>query len=785
MNQSFKKKVIAASVAATFVAVGAGFVAIPGIAPIGAAQANQFADTTQAVAVTAGVSVPVSTTAGTSVTNQSFVITENVGGAISTGNIILTLTNGAKWVEASAVGTATAGAAIGGKAVGTAATVLDGLIIDSANKANLVIPVTAASATGTGKAITVSAMKIDTSAMTAGQTVSVSISSSSTSTGLTTGVSTLLANVAAPGVTVTADQATVPTYPKTGATTVVNTITVAEVIMGSLADMSSATDEITVTLPSGYSWIAAPTKSDTTLTTSVTSYSGNVAKFNVTNSATASAGKVVITPGSNGIFIPSSATDGNVDATVAVKLADGTTKTSTVTLFKVASAATTSLAYTTGTTTAPTTYSALYAGRATQSTGLDVAVKEVVPATLLGGGTVSLTLPTGVTAGKDYTGTEVTAATGVGAISTVTDAAGTTDETGKSSIMTTLGADTNTTDAGKVTFKLDDLDLADTAVVGDLNVTVGGTANATAGTVKVATVIRATDTSVSATVPTVTAGSSLSLPDIVITESKAGALVAGNALMGVYIANANGAALTTTGATVVAKKADGTDVSTTIFGAASATLTASGANGLVTFPVTTASSSSTGPVTITISGLKATVNSSATAGDITAVVGGATAGGADTALTSDKGAKAFKKTVTVGKVVSATVPSIPAATVTGAITAQTISASVVPAGNDQGKQGSVFVAAVLPASLGGGVFFMNSSSAWTQFTSCATAPVYSTGALGSVSNIPVISTAANLTSLVGTQVYVGYGTGGALSPAGTACNSMLTNGTYGLAYTIQ
>ncbi|MHB9117882.1 MAG: hypothetical protein ACYC2R_06380 [Burkholderiales bacterium] len=474
---------------------------------------------------------------------------------------------------------------------------------------------------------------------------------------------------------------------------------------------------------------------------------------------------------------------------MTVKLANGTTSTSTVTLFKVASAATSDLAYTTGSTTAPTTYSTLYAGRAGQSTGVDVAVKEVVGASLLNGGTVSLTFPTGVTTGKIYAiGTDVTA-DGVGVASTaaITAADGTAAAIGQDSIMAVVAAGSTDANPGKLTFNLSSLKLADTAAVGDLSVTVGGTANATASTVKVASVIQATNASVSGTAPTVTAGSSLSLPDIVITENKAGALSAGG-LVGVYVAGANGAAITTTGATVTATNAAGTDISTSIFGAASATLTAGTTvgtdTGLVTFPVTTASTTSTGPVTIKIHGLKATVLSSAAAGTVTAVVGGASATN-DITPTSDEGARAFKQTVTVGNVVSSTVPSVPPATVSGPITAQTITASIVPAGNDQGKQGSVFVAAVLPASLGGGVFFENSSGAWTAFTSCATAPAYTTGSLATVSNIAVVGTAGDLSSLVGTQVYVGYGTGGALSPAGTACNSMLSNGTYSLSYTIK
>lgn len=123
------------------------------------------------------------------------------------------------------------------------------------------------------------------------------------------------------------------------------------------------------------------------------------------------------------------------------------------------------------------------------------------------------------------------------------------------------------------------------------------------------------------------------------------------------------------------------------------------------------------------------------------------------------------------------------ATVTGAITSQTISTGVVPATADQGKQGSVFVAAILPNN--GGIFFMDSNSNWTPYSSCATAPVYKTGTLASIADIKLLPASTDLSSLVGTDIYTGYGIGGVLSPAGTACNNMIANGSYSLTYTIK
>ncbi|MBI5937522.1 MAG: hypothetical protein HY850_06720 [Betaproteobacteria bacterium] len=772
MNQVFTKKKLAAALTLAFATGGAAVLTVapvPGL--VAAAQANQFADTTLAVGTTAGVSVPKG--ASVALTGQTIAITENVTGALSTGQIVLTPSAG-KFVSASGAS--------------TNSLVLQGITVDSSG--NLIVPISTISSGG-ASTISLSSIVMDTSSLSVGTAITVTVSTSSTVTGLTKGVSATIANVTAVGATVKATATTTPTYGKLGATTIVNTIEVAETILGSIKDSSSATDEITVTLPSGFNFVSggATGGTDTIGTgggagTNDGAITNNVIKYDVTGTGTtASAGKVVLANTNWVVYIPSSAADGNVDATVAVKLSDGTVHTSTVTLFKVASAGTTNSAYTTATTTAPTTFPTFYAGRATQNSGLDVAVRENVGSTLLPGGTVSLTFPTGVTAGKDYTATEVTVdATGIpNAVASVTDSAGTASEDGKGSIMATLNATDANTTAGKVTFKLDDIDLADTAATGDLNVTVGGSAGATAGTVKIGSVIAATTTTPGAG-STVTAGSTLTLPEIVMVENKAGALVGGAALVGLYIANANGAAITTTGATVKAYKADGTDISSTIFGSANgATLTASVMNGLVTFPVTTASSTSTGAVTIKINGLKATLLSTATAGDVTAVIGGASATN-DTTPTSDEGAKAFKQTITIGKIVAAAVPSIPAATVTGAVTSQTITGSAVAAGNDQGKLGTLYIAAVLPASQGSGVFLKNSSGNWVAYNPASPAYYASPVTLGTHA-LSVVS-ALDLSGIVGTKIYGGYGVGVTDFGVTGPWNAMISNGTYNLIHTV-
>lgn len=121
---------------------------------------------------------------------------------------------------------------------------------------------------------------------------------------------------------------------------------------------------------------------------------------------------------------------------------------------------------------------------------------------------------------------------------------------------------------------------------------------------------------------------------------------------------------------------------------------------------------------------------------------------------------------------------------TGPTTAATVTGNFNPPAHVQSTPGSIFVAAILPSSLGGGVFFSSASGSWTAYTNCAAAPAYYTGTLES-KTVDIVSIATDLSSLIGTKVYLGYGKAGSLSPAGTACTNMLNNGTYDLVLTIR
>lgn len=146
---------------------------------------------------------------------------------------------------------------------------------------------------------------------------------------------------------------------------------------------------------------------------------------------------------------------------------------------------------------------------------------------------------------------------------------------------------------------------------------------------------------------------------------------------------------------------------------------------------------------------------------------------------SEKSASATVQTPIPSNKMSASV-SVP-----GPITAQTIMGMLTVDSVNMGKLGSVFVAAIIPSNLGGGVFFLNSSLNWTSFTNCASTSAYLTTTLSTHDKISIIATPTDLSTLEGTQIIIGYGLASNLSPAGTACTNMLNNATYDVVYTIN
>ncbi|MBT7047871.1 MAG: hypothetical protein HN977_21000, partial [Gammaproteobacteria bacterium] len=392
--------------------------------------------------------------------------------------------------------------------------------------------------------------------------------------------------------------------------------------------------------------------------------------------------------------------------------------------------------------------STLYTGRTAESIADDVKITENAPTSLLSGGTISLAVNLGAKFGTQTTldASEATTATDAGyatsglVLPDISVAAAAASKSG-----TVTAASTNT--AGIYYYSFTNFNLA-AATAGALQITVGGTAGA-AGVVTMATVIDATDTTVGSSV-TVIPGSSVTFPDITITEGKYGALEAGKIGLKFpagYTLDDSGATLTATCATT------GASTGVTWGDVDSAT------ESYAYVTVGTASTITTGAYTLVISGLTATTTTSASSGDVK--IGGASSGTWTTdssIFNSNTGAKPTAQTLTFGTVISATVPIALTPVVSGTVVTQTF----IPAGNDIGKVGDLYVFTLTPAQY-------YSGGAW----SATATPYAAADTLGSTPVVYDISAVA-----ASTKIYVGYGTG----VTGTE-STMNTNGTFVLAYT--
>ncbi len=112
----------------------------------------------------------------------------------------------------------------------------------------------------------------------------------------------------------------------------------------------------------------------------------------------------------------------------------------------------------------------------------------------------------------------------------------------------------------------------------------------------------------------------------------------------------------------------------------------------------------------------------------------------------------------------------------GPLTARTVKMDVTPLQRDIGKTGGVYVAAVVPPERnGGGIFFLNADAVWMRFVTCEDAPAHYFGTLKKLENIPLIALPTDLSALLGTEIYAGWGVGDSVS---AACHNMLNNGLY-------
>lgn len=120
----------------------------------------------------------------------------------------------------------------------------------------------------------------------------------------------------------------------------------------------------------------------------------------------------------------------------------------------------------------------------------------------------------------------------------------------------------------------------------------------------------------------------------------------------------------------------------------------------------------------------------------------------------------------------------------GPLTNQTIRVVMTPPENIANLDPTtrIFMAAVVPPSLGSGTYFKVGTGEWLPYTTCNATPVTSVWGLSPTHQLDVVPTPTDLTSLKGTMIYVGYGIG--VTDA-EACANMLDNSNFTLAYTIN
>jgi hypothetical protein len=391
----------------------------------------------------------------------------------------------------------------------------------------------------------------------------------------------------------------------------------------------------------------------------------------------------------------------------------------------------------------------LYTGRTYEAIGATEIVRlaEDAPASLLAGGTLNLALNMGAKFQSGSTFVIAKADPGTSALLFPTPVSvGTTSVDNVTTTLTTP----STAILGGADFTNFDFDLS-AATPGSLQVTFSGTAGA-AGVATIATIMDATVTTGGDAIATSPNATSVTVPDITITENEAGALAAG--YIGFLFPDAFVLDASQAGATITVTGGPTGGV------AAAVTMdtTVAGALNVAYIQILTPSAAADGLYTIVISGLTGTTGANAS-GSLSCTVGGNGTTNKYVAATfgSNFGAKPTTATVAFANVVSATVPFADTPVVSGTAITQTF----IPAGNDLGLVGDVYV--------------FTSGQFWTGSAWTATETAYQSGSpLAEMSvNYDVAGLATD------TLVYIGYGKGF----TGTYA-TMNTSATFVLAYTV-
>jgi len=116
----------------------------------------------------------------------------------------------------------------------------------------------------------------------------------------------------------------------------------------------------------------------------------------------------------------------------------------------------------------------------------------------------------------------------------------------------------------------------------------------------------------------------------------------------------------------------------------------------------------------------------------------------------------------------------------GPLTRHTITATLSIPAKDVGSNGKVYVVAVLPSSMGGALYALGSDGGFYPSASLSNVVPYYSGSLSGTFQIPVVATPMDVTSLVGTQIYIGYGR----ETGSGSFNDMVQNSSYDYAHMI-
>lgn len=329
---------------------------------------------------------------------------------------------------------------------------------------------------------------------------------------------------------------------------------------------------------------------------------------------------------------------------------------------------------------------------------------------------------------------------------------------------------------------------------GDLHLTLGGTSGAT-GRIKLAEVLDATRTTVgeaSTGIP----GYTLTLPPITVTETEAGALVAGNVQVLAFKDKLSDIDPAT--ATLKVFSATGVDISAgTVMTGLTRVIPIHQTIG-VSATIQPPSDMSMRPIRLVIQGLKATVVREAF-GDVMVTVSGAQStstpdlsvpvtGSAANEVGPNQGVKMTKAVITVAKLATnfSPIDLTSGKTVVGPLEAQTIELDISKALIFfEGQKVALFLAAIVPVSGLNVLYFNSAATGWVPVQDCDSVPAYKVGQFTAPLKVPVVSAPSDLRALVGTQLYFGGGETGEGGTVGDACRHMINNGTYYLRYTIR